>query len=95
MLNDSPAAFDLIALDTDNGPSWLVRAENADLYAVAGLETVRRALRPGGVAVLWSPEPFVWFERRLLGVFASVTTSEAHDQVQDRRLAYTMYVCRL
>jgi spermidine synthase len=94
VLNDSPAAFDLIALDTDNGPSWLVRGENADLYDVAGLETVRRALRPGGVVVFWSPEPYAWFERRLLRVFTSLTTSEAHDQVQGRRLAYTMYVCR-
>lgn len=94
VLNDSSAAFDLIALDTDNGPSWLVRDENVDLYGVAGLEAVGRALRRGGVAVLWSPERYAWFERRLRRVFASVTASEAHDQVQGRRLAYTMYVCR-
>jgi len=94
VLRDSPAAFDLIALDTDNGPAWLVRGENAALYDVAGLALVRGALRPAGVAVFWSPESYDWFARRLLRLFPSVTASEAHDHVQGRRLAYTMYVCR-
>ena len=94
VLRDSPAAFDLIALDTDNGPSGWCAARTPTSTTSPGSSTVRRALRPGGVAVLWSPEPYDWFERRLLRVFASVTTSEAHDEVQGRRLAYTMYVCR-
>ena len=29
--------WDVVALDTDNGPEWLVRGENARLYAPAGL----------------------------------------------------------
>ena len=51
-------AWDVVALDTDNGPEWLVRGENARLYASAGLCRVRAALRPGGVAVFWSPERY-------------------------------------
>jgi spermidine synthase len=93
VLRDSAAAFDLIALDTDNGPAWLVRDDNAALYEPRGLELVRRALRPGGVAVFWSPEHYPWFARRLEAPFVRVIPSEAHDQVQGRRLAYTMYAC--
>ncbi len=38
-------AFDLVSLDTDNGPEWLVREENAGLYSSAGAELVRDALQ--------------------------------------------------
>ncbi|MGZ4199314.1 MAG: spermidine synthase [Thermoleophilia bacterium] len=56
LLAEAQSAWDVIALDTDNGPEWLVRGENAGLYAASGLYRVRNALRPGGVAVFWSPE---------------------------------------
>ena len=56
--------WDVVALDTDNGPEWLVRGENAGLYAPAGLRRVHDALRPGGVAVFWSPDRYPGFERR-------------------------------
>ena len=52
LLAGATGAWDVVALDTDNGPEWLVRAENARLYAPAGLRAVRAALRPGGVGRL-------------------------------------------
>jgi spermidine synthase len=36
VLHASRGAWDVVALDTDNGPEWLVRGENAGLYAPAG-----------------------------------------------------------
>jgi spermidine synthase len=50
-------AFDLLLLDVDNGPGWLASDRNGGLYAPSGLEASRRALRPGGVLAIWSPEP--------------------------------------
>jgi spermidine synthase len=85
--------FDLIALDTDNGPEWLVREENARLYDPAGLKGVATALRPGGVAVFWSPDRYPEFEATLAEVFAGVLLETAHDVVGGNRFAYTMYVC--
>ena len=35
VIEAASASWDLIALDTDNGPEWLVRGENAGLYAPA------------------------------------------------------------
>ena len=64
-LGAAAGGWDVIALDTDNGPEWLVRGENAGLYAPAGLRRVHRALRPGGVAVFWSPERYPAFGREL------------------------------
>ncbi len=62
VLRAAPGAFDLVLLDVDNGPGWLVSPANARLYDAAGLATVRAALRRGGVAAIWSPAPNPTFE---------------------------------
>jgi spermidine synthase len=46
--------WDVVVLDVDNGPGFLVHADNAGLYAVPGLAAARAALAPGGVLVVWS-----------------------------------------
>ena len=87
-----PESFDLVSLDTDNGPDWLVREANAGLYSEAGVQLARRALRPGGAVVFWSPDRYAALERSLAGVFARVLAVAAFDVVQGRRHDYTMYV---
>jgi spermidine synthase len=94
VLADVAESWDVVALDTDNGPEWLVRCENARLYAPAGLHAVRTALRPGGVAVFWSPEDYPAFEGDLRDVFDDVLTATAVDVIDGRPLEYTMYVAR-
>jgi spermidine synthase len=61
----SPARFDVILLDVDNGPDWVTRAENESLYGPASLERMHRALRPGGILAVWSSEPSAAFIARL------------------------------
>ena len=92
LLAEAGSAWDVIALDTDNGPEWLVRGENAGLYASSGLRRVRDSLRPGGVAVFWSPERYPAFERDLADVFESVDLVPVVDVIDGRPLDYTMYV---
>lgn len=94
MMRSGPEKFDLIALDTDNGPDWLVRRDNAGLYDETGLALARSALRPDGVAVFWSPERYDWFGERLSAAFPRVDTVTAHDHLGGRKLEYTMYVAR-
>jgi spermidine synthase len=84
--------YDLVTLDTDNGPAWLVRDDNAGLYAEAGVRLAAAALRPGGVAVFWSPDRYREFEDVLARVFPRVVPEAAFDVVQGRRHEYTMYV---
>lgn len=57
--------FDLMLLDTDNGPTWLSRPENAWMYDSEGVAAVTRWLRPGGVAVFWATEAAESFEATL------------------------------
>jgi spermidine synthase len=52
---ESPAgSFDLILLDVDNGPEFLVHEQNRDLYETPFLAEARAALRPGGMLAVWS-----------------------------------------
>ena len=46
--------WDVVLLDVDNGPDFLVHASNAPLYEPAGLVAARSVLRPGGLLVVWS-----------------------------------------
>jgi spermidine synthase len=88
------ARYDLIALDTDNGPQWLIRAGNAGLYEAGGLRQAASAVRPDGVVVFWSPERYEAFEAALGGAFGAVSAAPARDVVEGRAIDYVMYVCR-
>jgi len=92
ILARDPGRYDLVSLDTDNGPAWLVRDDNAGLYSRAGVRLAAAALRPGGVAVFWSPDRYPDFEAVLAEVFPRVVPVPAFDFVQGRRHEYTMYV---
>jgi spermidine synthase len=59
------SSFDAILLDVDNGPDGLSRDANNRLYTVRGLESARRALRPGGMLAVWSAAPSKAFTNAL------------------------------
>jgi len=65
MIKASTSAFDAILLDVDNGPEALIRKANDALYDRKGLQSIRRALRPGGVLAVWSSGPNAAFSKRL------------------------------
>jgi spermidine synthase len=65
LLRRSPAGFDVIALDVDNGPEGLTRNSNDWLYSFAGIAAAQKALRPGGVIAYWSAGPDRDFEDSL------------------------------
>lgn len=58
--------WDAVLLDVDNGPDGLVRADNDRLYNEAGLAVLKRSLKPGGVAAIWSAAKDPAFTRRLV-----------------------------
>ena len=67
-----PASWDVLCLDVDNGPDWLARPENAQLYATSGLHTLRRALDARGVLAVWSAAPAERLLSLLRELFADV-----------------------
>ena len=54
VLRSAAASYDLVLLDVDNGPGYLVHQANAGLYASPTLADARSALVPGGRLVVWS-----------------------------------------
>ncbi|MBP1903917.1 spermidine synthase [Paenibacillus turicensis] len=53
-MKETTMKFDLICLDIDNGPDWVVYDENCSLYNQAGLQTLQSLMRPGGCITFWS-----------------------------------------
>ena len=63
----APGFYDLILLDTDNGPDFIIRTDNEELYRKSGIGAVIAALRPAGIACFWSATASAAFEARLSG----------------------------
>ncbi len=90
-----PASYDLILLDVDNGPGYLVHEENAALYRAPFLAAGRAALRPGGVLVIWSASPAPELEDVLREVFGEAEARPHPVRLQDRDETYWLYVARV
>jgi spermidine synthase len=90
-----PAAYDLILLDVDNGPGYLVHEANAALYRAPFLAHARAALRPGGALVVWSADPAPELEAALREVFEQAEARAYDVLLQDRDEQYWLYVARV
>lgn len=73
-LAQTTSTYDVVCLDVDNGPEWLVQAANAGVYDDEGLATLARRVRPGGAVGIWSAAESASFETRLRRHFATVST---------------------
>ena len=54
---EATSTYDLVLLDVDNGPGYLVHDANARLYEHDFLASTRKLLNPGGALVVWSANP--------------------------------------
>jgi spermidine synthase len=67
---------DVICLDVDNGPAWVVAPTNGWLYTDAGLAALRARLRDGGVLAVWSAGDAAAFADRLAARFGTIERRE-------------------
>lgn len=91
-LEGEPQPHDLIALDTDNGPDWLVFDSNQGLWNEAGLRRLNRWLAPGGVLAFWSASASPGFEGLLRSCYGEVGVYPLDAPVAD--LADVVYLAR-
>lgn len=89
--------WDLVLLDVDNGPGFLVHADNARLYAPAALDDARTRLTAGGLLVVWSSH----VAPGLLAALRAVAGEGDHVEEElvpvrrgDRELDYARYTLR-
>lgn len=95
MAEARPASYDLVLLDVDNGPGYLVHDVNARLYEPAFLVGARHALRDGGALVVWSAAEAPDLEAALRTVFGNAEARPLEVLLQDRDEHYWLYVARV
>ncbi len=87
--------YDLVLLDVDNGPGYLVHEGNARLYQAPFLADCRRILRPGGALVVWSMDEAEELQQRLGDVFDEVSALSHPVRLQDRDEDYWLITGQL
>ena len=85
---------DLVLLDVDNGPGFLVHDANAEVYQVPFLQQLRCVLRPGGALVVWSAAASETLQREMEQVFGSCVPIPYEVALQSRDEHYWLYLSR-
>lgn len=88
------SAYDLVLLDVDNGPGYLVHDDNAAVYRRPFLAEVRRVLRPDGVVVVWAANEAPLLHAALAEIFGDCRRVAHPVVLQDRTEEYLLYVSR-
>lgn len=94
VIRSSPAGFDIILLDVDNGPHGLCVKQNDRLYQNHGLRMIRTALRPCGCLGIWGAQSNPEFARRLEKSGFDVEVRRA-PSYQSSGFSHTLFLGRL
>jgi len=86
-------AYDLVLLDVDNGPGYLVHDANAAIYQRPFLEAARQAVRE--VLVIWSADEAPQLEATMREVFGNVEPRPYDVNLGEREEHYWLYVSRV
>lgn len=85
---------DLVLLDVDNGPGYLVHDDNASLYSPEMLRRCKEMLNPGGALVIWAASQAPELLGALRAVFGEAEERPQDVLLQDRPEVYHLYVAR-
>jgi spermidine synthase len=90
----TPSSYDLVLLDVDNGPGFLVYDDNAEIYQREFLGQTRRCLRPGGALVIWSAAESPTLQSEMQEVFGNAVAVPYDVALQSREEQYWTYLAR-
>lgn len=90
-----PGPWDAILLDVDNGPDFLIHADNSRLYRSTALKAAHSRLAPGGVLAIWcqGAAPALLAELRALDPGAKEHVYQVNRE--GRTFAYVIYSVRM
>jgi spermidine synthase len=94
MAEAPPASYDLVLLDVDNGPGFLVYDDNEAIYQREFLQQTRACLRPGGAVVIWSAAESPTLQAELQEVFGDAVAVPYDVTLQSRDEHYWIYLAR-
>lgn len=89
---DGDATYDVVLLDVDNGPDFLVHDTNADLYREPFLRRCAGTLTAGGVLVVWSMSESAALVEALGTAFRRVWTERCPVRLGGREAAYWLHL---
>ena len=92
---EARATYDLVLLDVDNGPGYLVHDSNGSLYEAPFVARCRALLNPGGVLAIWSATEAPALAATLAEVFGDVVETRCPVSLQDREEVYRLYAGRV
>ena len=91
---EARSTYDLVLLDVDNGPGYLVHQANEAVYEETFVRRCRDVLGPGGVLVVWSASAAPELLATMRAVFGAAE-EQVHDVLlQDRPEKYYLYLAR-
>lgn len=85
-------AYDIVLLDVDNGPGYLVHDANAALYEAPALREAARATSAGGSVVVWSAAEAPELHEAMTRVFDTAEALPYPVDLQGRAETYWLYV---
>ena len=91
---EARASYDLVLLDVDNGPGYLVHGANAALYEPPFLARCRELLHPGGVLAIWSASEAPALSSSLAEIFDEVVVTPCPVMLHGREETYWLYAGR-
>ncbi|MBE9373410.1 hypothetical protein IQ251_03010 [Saccharopolyspora sp. HNM0983] len=86
------APFDVVLLDVDNGPGYLVYEDNAEIYRSGFLTRCRDRLAAGGVLAVWSASPAPQLREALRAVFGDCTELDIPVVLGSTETSYLLYL---
>lgn len=92
---DADAAYDVVLLDVDNGPDFLVHETNAGLYKHGFLARCRRLLAPGGALAVWSSTGSPALEAAMREVFGRCEAEPLPVDLQGRDERYWLFTSKM
>jgi spermidine synthase len=91
LARSAEGSFDAVALDVDNGPDFLIHAENASLYTPEFLSLAFSRLAPGGRLAIWCQGPAPELLRSLTTIASTAYQHLYNVQRGRRRFSYAIY----
>lgn len=90
-IREATASWDAIVLDADNGPSFLIHADNAEVYTEGFLHACLARLTPGGSLLVWCETASPPLEVALRRVASWIEVIDIPVAREGREFSYTLY----
>jgi spermidine synthase len=87
--------YDVVLLDVDNGPHFLVYEDNAEVYRACFLARCRRVLDVDGALAVWSSTRSDVLADALRGVFGAVEVAPLDVDLQGRDEQYWLHTSKI